>query len=145
MKRRDRHGRGLRGPVSAPNPISGAAVAVRQPSRGAALFAQCLRESVAKGEANCPRAFIGLEVGFEDVPNNLETWWADQVPLATASSAQGSTAATIVLFRRPLEHRSNSTAELRRLVHRTLMQQLAALTGIGLDELAPEIDPEDWD
>jgi hypothetical protein len=113
--------------------------------RGAALFAECLRGSVAKGVANCPRAFVGIDIGFEDIPNNLNTWWADQVPLAAATSAQDGHNAAVVLFRRPLEHRSSSPAELRRLVHRTLMQQLSALTGIGMDELAPDIDPDDWE
>jgi len=120
-------------------------VRVPQQPRGAALFAECLQASVSKGVANCPQAFTGIDIGFEDIPGNLTNWWADQVPLAAASSAEPGRNATVVLFRRPLEHRATSTANLRRLVHRTLMEQLSALTGIPLEELDPQINPEDWD
>lgn len=145
MRRRDRHGRGLRGPLSSANTLSGSPMPIRTPPRGAALFAQCLKASVAKGVATCPRAFVGVDIGFEEIPNNLNTWWADQVPLAAATSAEPGQNARVVLFRRPLEHRANTPAELRQLVHRTLAEQLSALTGIGLDELAPDIDPDEWD
>lgn len=144
MGRRDRHGRGLRGPLAAPNPLTGAPVRVPQPARGAALFTECLQASVERGIARCPRAFVGVDVGYEEVPAQLASWWSDQVPLAAARSAEPGRNATVVLFRRPLEHRATSTAELRTLVHRTLMEQLAALTGIPLSELDPELD-DDWE
>jgi hypothetical protein len=126
------------------NPLTGAPVRVRQPAHGAALFSECLQASVRKGVANCPRAFAGVDIGFEEVPGNLTNWWAGQVPLAAASSAEAGRNATVILFRRPLEHRAASAAELRRLVHRTLMEQLAALTGIPLEELDPGATPEEW-
>lgn len=116
-----------------------------QQLRGAALFGQCLHESIARGESRCPRAFVGVDIGFEEVPVSLSTWWSDQVPLAAARSAENGRNATVVLFRRPLEHRANSTAELRALVHRTLMEQLAALTGIPLNELDPDLDVDGWE
>jgi hypothetical protein len=118
---------------------------VPQPAHGAALFAECLQASVRKGLAQCPRAFAGVDIGFEEVPGNLTNWWADQVPLAMASSAEGDHNARVVLYRRPLEHRASSSAELRSLVHRALTEQLSALTGIPLDELDPKAGREDWD
>lgn len=142
MMRRDRHGRGMRGPLAGRNDFTGSPVPVRTPPRGAALFAECLRTSVATGMAHCPQAFVGVDIGFEEIPTNVERWWADKVPLASATSATTGHNATVVLFRRPIEHRANDTAELRRLVHRALVEQLAALTGIDAQEIDPDFDTD---
>ena len=102
---------------------------------------------VARGLANCPRAFVGVDIGFEEIPGNLENWWSDRVPLAAAVSAQNGHNAQVVLFRRPLEHRARTRKGLRILVFRTLVEQLHALTEIPLEELDPEgwAADEDWD
>ena len=139
MKRRDRHGRGLRGPLAAPNPLTGAPMPLRYATRGVETFTACLRASVARIEVACPRALAGLDVGFEDVPSL--TGWVDQVPLASAFSARPSAGGMqngqIVLYRRPIEHRANTRKELAALVHRTVLEQLSAITGISTDELDP--------
>ena len=146
MKRRDRHGRGLRGPLAAPNPLTGAPMPLRYATRGVETFTACLRASVARIEVACPRALAGLDVGFEDVPSL--TGWVDQVPLASAVSARPSAGGMqngqIVLYRRPIEHRANTRKELAALVHRTVLEQLSAITGISTDELDPA-SSQDWD
>lgn len=146
MRRRERHGRGLRGPMAAPNPLTGAPVPLRQRPRPADFFTDCLRASISRTAKACPRALVGIDIGFEEVPGNLETWRSTRVPLAAAVPAHSGRNGQVVLFRRPLEHRASSRADLRRLVHRALLEQLSALTGIGLDELDPtgETD-DDWD
>lgn len=145
MRRRERHGRGLRGPMAAPNPITGAPLPLKQRPRGADYFAQCLGASIARTAAACPRAVVGIDIGFEEVPGNLTGWHSERVPLAAAVPAQAGQNGQVVLFRRPLEHRAHSRADLRRVVHRALVEQLSALTGIGVDELDPSGDTEDWD
>lgn len=146
MKRRDRHGRGLRGPVAAPNPLTGAPVPLRVATRGVETFTACMRASVARIEVACPRALAGLDIGFEDVP--ILSGWVDQVPLASAVSARPSAGVMqngrIVLYRRPIEHRANTRKELATLVHRTVLEQLSAITGISTDELDPAA-AQDWD
>lgn len=144
MRRRERHGRGLRGPLAAPNPFTGAPVRVPRPARGAEFFADCLRASLARTMIACPRAVAGIDIGFEEVPSNLAGWHSERVPLAAAVPAHGGQNGQVVLFRRPLEHRAASRAELRTLVHRALLEQLSALTGIDLDELDPGAG-RDWD
>jgi len=146
MRRRERHGRGVRGPLAAPNPITGAPIPLRQRPRPADFFADCLRASISRTARVCPRALFGIDIGYEEVPGNLETWQSVRVPLAAAVPGRAGRNGQVVLFRRPLEHRASSRADLRRLVHRALLEQLSALTGIGLDELDPsgETD-EDWD
>lgn len=142
-KRRDRHGRGLRGPLAAANLLTGRPVQVRQRVSPADYFVDCLRASLTRTATSCPRALVGVDVGFEDVPSNLHSWQSSQIPLAAATPAVAGSSAKVVLFRRPLEHRVSSRRELRKLVHQTLLEQLSALTGISLDELDP--DRPDWD
>lgn len=147
MKRRDRHGRGLRGPLAAPNPLTGAPMPLRIATRGVETFTACVRASVARIEVACPRALVGLDIGFEDVPT-VTGGWVDQVPLASARSARPSAGGMqngqIVLYRRPIEHRANTRKELAALVHRTVLEQLSAITGIDTDELDPA-SARDWD
>lgn len=131
--------------MAAPNPITGAPLPLRQRPRGADFFAECLRTSITRTAAACPRAGVGIDIGFEEVPGNLNSWHSERVPLAAAVPAQAGRNGQVVLFRRPLEHRANSRADLRRLVHRALLEQLSALTGIGLDELDPAGETDDWD
>lgn len=147
MRRRERHGRGLRGPLAAPNPFTGAPVPLRQRTRPADFFADCLRASVARTAQACPRALVAIDIGYEEVPGNLDSWLSTRVPLAAAVPARPGHNGQVVLFRRPLEHRANSRADLRRLVHRALVEQLSALTGIDVDELDPsgEAGDDDWD
>jgi hypothetical protein len=146
MRRRERHGRGLRGPLAAPNPFTGAPVPLRQRTGGADFFADCVRASVARTSRTCPRSLVGIDVGFEEVPAHLDGWQSARVPLAAAVPAQAGQNGQVVLFRRPLEHRATSRADLRRLVHRALLEQLSALTGISVEELDPAVAADDdWD
>lgn len=144
MKRRDRHGRGLRGALAGPNPLTGAPMPVRYRTRAADFFTSCLRTTVADiGEA-CPRALVGVDIGFEDVPT-LTAAWYDRVPLAAAVAARPGQRAQVVLYRRPIEHRSNDRRELASLVRRTVVEQLSAVTGIDAAELDPGGYREDQD
>jgi hypothetical protein len=89
---------------------------------------------------------VGIDIGYEEVPGNLDSWQSTRVPVAASVPVRPGQNGQVVLFRRPLEHRATSRADLRRLVHRTLVEQLAAVTGIGLDELDPSGETrDDWD
>ena len=134
----------MRGPLAAPNPFTGSPVPLRRPSRGVDFFTDCLRDAVARTSDACPRALIGVDIGFEEVPSNLAAWRSELVPLAAAVPAHGGANSQVILFRRPLEHRADSRGDLRRLVQRALVEQLSALTGISPDELDPGAD-RDWD
>ena len=59
------------------------------------------------------------------------------VPLAAAVETGATREAQVVIYRRPLEHRAASRRGLRILVYRTVVEQLAALTGRGVDEIDP--------
>ena len=131
--------------MAQPNVLTGTTVLLRQRPRGADFFAECLGASVARTADACPRAVVGIDIGFEEVPGNLAAWYSERVPLAAAVPAQPGRNGQVVLFRRPLELRAHSRGDLRRLVHRALLEQLSALTGIGFDELDPRGETDDWD
>ncbi|MCA0251806.1 MAG: metallopeptidase family protein [Actinobacteria bacterium] len=142
MKHRDRHGRGMRGVIAAPNRLTGAPMPIPYRAVGVGFFADCLRASVARVVETCPRALVGVDIGFEDVPSLTEAWY-DSVPLAAAVSARPEQPAQVVLYRRPIEHRATGRRDLARLIHRTIVEQLSALTGIQTSEIDPAAD--DWE
>ena len=145
--RRERHGRGLRGPLALPNPLTGNPVPLRARVQGAEYFTACVGQAVARVSASCPRALTAIDVGVEDVPSVVSGWSRDRVPLAAAIGPEPPHHGQVVLYRRPLEHRARTRKGLRILVFRTLVEQLHALTEIPLEELDPEgwATDDDWE
>ncbi|MDO5498800.1 MAG: metallopeptidase family protein [Propionibacteriaceae bacterium] len=136
-RRRDRHGRGLRGPLALPQSHGPTARLRRARSRDA-LFAEFVAQSAGLIVKHCPEALTGVALGVEEVPHLPVAWSGNQVPLAAAIEATEDAPARVVIYRRPLEHRAASQRGLRILVHRTIVEQLAALTGLGQDTIDPE-------
>src|SRR5665647_2107862 len=141
--RRDRHQRGMRGPLAPPNSVAGRALRRDRPVARAEFFVQSLSESLARITAAAPEALVGVEVGLEDVPD-MAGQWSTRVPLAAAQEATPTTPARIVVYRRPIEHRATTRRQLRSLIHGTLIEQVSALTGIPVERLDPD-DEDDED
>jgi hypothetical protein len=136
--RRDRHQRGLRGPLALPNTFSrNPAKPFRSPNK-ADFFADAVDEAVERIGRHCPDALVGITFGIEDVPYLERAWTGSEVPLAAAISGDADRLSQVVVYRRPLEHRAATRQGLRILVYRTVVEQLAALTGRSVDELDPE-------
>ena len=128
--RRDRHGRGLRGPLAARQlPIS------RTRSE---RFDDLVLDAVERLELRWADRLDGIEFAVEDVPPATPgAWSADPVPLARLFPSADSLPPRIVVYRRPVEARASSTEELRALVHDVVVEEIAELFG-----LAPEaVDP----
>lgn len=136
-RRRDRHARGLRGPLARPNRYGADPRLGRRRNREA-FFTEAVAVSVARIGRHCPEALRSVSIGVEEVPHLPTAWSGNQVPLAAAVEATEDRAARVVVYRRPLEHRAASPQGLRILVHRTIVEQLAALTGLEPDTLDPE-------
>jgi len=102
-----------------------------------------MQDAVGRVTESCPRVLVGVDLGIEEVPNLVAHWTGDRVPLALAVEASVDRPAQIVLYRRPLEHRASSRQGLRILVHRTLVEQLSALTGVPTSEIDPLGDNDD--
>ncbi|NGO73085.1 metallopeptidase family protein [Streptomyces boncukensis] len=130
-RNRDRHGRGMRGPVAPPQ----VPLAV---SRGEA-FDDLVRDSVNRLERRWPQ-LTSVEFAVQEVPraDNGELPESDDgVPLGTVAEGDGSRPDRVVVYRRPVEIRTRSRDERALLVHEVVVEQVAELLG-----LAPEsVDP----
>jgi hypothetical protein len=137
-RRRDRHSRGLRGPLALANPYSSRPAQPSRPANKADFFTLAVQDAVERVAQHCPDALVGVTFGVEDVPYLETAWSGDQVPLAAALDGDADHLSRVVVYRRPLEHRAASRRGLRILVYRTIVEQLAALTGRSVDEIDPE-------
>ncbi|MFD3658614.1 metallopeptidase family protein [Streptomyces sp. NPDC058620] len=123
-RRRDRHGRGMRGPVAPPQ--------VPMSASRSETFRDLVQDSVERLERRWPQL---ADVDFQvlDVPVTL----GDTVPLGRAVSAGKGQPAQVIVYRRPVEIRTKSRDERALLVHEIVVEQVAELLG-----LAPEsVDP----
>ncbi|MEU5452439.1 MULTISPECIES: metallopeptidase family protein [Streptomyces] len=123
-RRRDRHGRGMRGPLAPPQvPLSA--------SRGE-MFRDLVQDSVERLERRWPQL---AEVDFVvlDVPAVAE----DTVPLGGSVSAGKGRPAQIVVYRRPVELRTKSRDERALLVHEVVVEQVAELLGLSPESVDP--------
>ncbi|MGL5406515.1 MAG: metallopeptidase family protein [Propionibacteriaceae bacterium] len=128
-KTRERHGRGMRGPLSTANPITGEA-APRQRQRTAEnYFTYVVKTAVSRIQKSCPEGLKDVSIGIEDVPQLSESW-DEAIPLAAALEKTSHNPAQIVVYRRPLELRAQDRNDLALLVHRTIVEQLSAITGL---------------
>ena len=89
------------------------------------FFNDCVTSAMADVAAVSPDALSGIVVGVEDVPSLSQAWTGDRVPLSAALEPSRGRKAQIVIYQRPLEHRASSRGQLRRLVHRTIVEQLS--------------------
>ena len=137
-RRRDRHGRGLRGPLAAPTPLAHRRANPPRPATPAEAFHEAVHAAIERVARACPEAVVDVAFGIEDVPVLEPSWTGPHVPLALAGEATTERAAQLVVYRRPLEHRASSRRGLQLLVLRTVVEQLAALTGRSVAELDPD-------
>ena len=124
---RERHGRGLRGPVCLPGPLTPRGVDVRPSRRDD--FDELVLSLVDRLAGRWEKELAGVEFGTEDVPQIPDDWADEQVPFASVVAAGPRQPARIVLFRRPIEARAKTRFERTALVHEVLVEHLAAFLG----------------
>ncbi|WP_277501047.1 metallopeptidase family protein [Nocardioides sp. ChNu-99] len=139
VRRRDRHGRAGRGPQVGTVP----GVRRARPTPGARFDAVVLAVvSVVDAPWHAHLAALGeLEYAVEEMPL-LPDDWDDDVPLGSLVRARAGQPHRIVLFRRPLERRSESRTDLEELVRRVVAELLAELLGTTPDTVDPGYDPD---
>ncbi|MFB7918718.1 metallopeptidase family protein [Streptomyces sp. NPDC056061] len=133
-RRRDRHGRGMRGPVAPPQvPLS--------VSR-AESFRDLVQDSVERLERRWPQLadvdFMVLDVPGITTPEAQE----ETVPLGHAVSAEKKRPAQIVIYRRPVEIRAKNRDERALLVHEVVVEQVAELLGLSPESVDPRYGQE---
>ena len=87
---------------------------------------------------------LGLvEYAVEDAPQIPDDWDTGRVPLASLVRGSGSTPTRLVVFRRPIEHRTSGRADLELLVVTVVVEQLAELLGIEPHQVDPRYPAPD--
>jgi predicted Zn-dependent protease with MMP-like domain len=129
-RRRDRHGRGLRGPLApAELPLT---------RSRATRFDDHVLDAVERLEQRWAQELAGVELAVEDVPSpEAVEEAADTVPLARLLRGARGLAPRIVVFRRPLEARAAGDRELGTLVHDVIVEQVADLLGVDPETVDP--------
>ncbi|VTR76183.1 metallopeptidase family protein [Cellulomonas hominis] len=131
VRRRDRRGRGIRGPLL---PATLPAHRTR-----AERFDDLVLDSVERLESRWGTYLDGVEFAVEDVPpSNPAPWEGGGVPLGRYFPAQPGLPPRIVVYRRPVESRAGDADELADLVHEVVVEQVAHLLGRSPDEVDPE-------
>jgi len=129
-RRRDRRGRGVRGPLI---PSTVPAYRTR-----AERFDELLLAAVDRLEKRWPKQLEGTEFAVEEVPPSGPAPWERGVPLGRYFPADVGLPARIVVYRRPVESRAEDAADLADLVRDIVVEQIAHL----LDRDPEEVDPD---
>jgi predicted Zn-dependent protease with MMP-like domain len=144
IRRRDRHGRGLRGLLAPPQ--------VPLYRTRAQRFDDLVLQAVSRLEPRWETELAGVEFAVEEIPAaDLPDDEPDPVPLGrldpgTAGSPQPDNPARparIVLYRRPLMARADGEEELAELVLDVVVEQFARLLGVDPESVDPGYQADD--
>ncbi|MGW3359930.1 metallopeptidase family protein [Streptomyces bungoensis] len=131
-RRRDRHGRGMRGPIAPPQ--------VPLAASRAEVFADLVQDSVERLERRWPQLaevdFMVLEVPRLD-GSGVAGWSDEAVPLGGIIPARDGRRARVVVYRRPVEIRTKGRDERAALVHEVVVEQVAELLGLTPETVDP--------
>ena len=126
--RRDRHGRGVRGPLAS----AGSPLARSRAQR----FDELVIDTVDRLNQRWRDQLAAVEFAVEDVPS-MEDWNRDWIPLARTYAATGALPTRVVVYRRPVETRATAPRQLRLLLGDVVAEQVAELLGVEPDEVDP--------
>lgn len=129
---RDRRGRGPRGPMALPGPLSPLSVPAHRPSRES--FDLLVGEVLKALERHFVVEPDHVEVVVQEAPL-LPPEWTDEVPLSiAAATADGH---RILLFRVPITHRCLTDRDLEDVVWSVILDRLAEVWHMSPDDLDP--------
>ncbi|WP_324650868.1 metallopeptidase family protein [Georgenia sp. H159] len=129
-RRRDRRGRGLRGPLVPPT-LPGWRTRSEE-------FDDAVLAAVERLEKRWGRRLSSVEFGVEEVPpSDPSPWEHDAVALGRYFPADppAGLADRIVLYRRPIQSRCEDSAEVALLVEEVVREQVAHLLGRDPEDL----------
>lgn len=138
--RRDRRGHGSRGPALLPGPLSPQGVPAARTRR--AQFDDLVLAVVEHLEQRWHDELGLVEFAVEETPLIPDDWSADTVPLSTLVRGTGPTPTRLVLFRRPIELRSETRADLSAMVLTVMVEQVSELLGRRPEEIDPRYEAD---
>lgn len=80
-----------------------------------------------------------IEYAVEDAPQVPDDWDSGTVPLSSLVRGSGGRPTRLVVFRRPIEHRSASRSDLEAMVLTVVVEQVAELLGIDPEVVDPRV------
>ena len=135
-RRRDRHGRGLRGPLL---PRELPAYRTRRDR-----FDDRVLDAVERLEQRWAPELEDVEFAVEDIPpSDPAPWEHGEVPLGRFFPAQGELPARVVVYRRPVESRAIDGPDAAALVHDVVVEQVAHLLGLTPEQVDPGYGEDD--
>lgn len=132
--RRDRRGRGLRGPLALPGPLTPNGIP-GVPS-AAQDFDALVLGAVDRVRSRLPERIDDVEFAVEDHPL-LPDDWVRPVPYASGTPERPETRARVVVFRRPILTHADDDADLAALILDAIVTELADLWGVDPDDIDP--------
>ncbi|MGA7205944.1 MAG: metallopeptidase family protein [Specibacter sp.] len=137
QRRRNRHGRGLRGPLLMAG-LPGSRTRSEQ-------FEDLVVDSAERLRELWGAALEDVEYLVEEVPDNLEVLVASgsQAPLGKyrpavhAGPGTAAEQALVVIYRHPVEALCDAPWQVRELIHEVLIEQVAGLLNIDPDTVDP--------
>jgi predicted Zn-dependent protease with MMP-like domain len=134
-RRRDRRGRGLRGPGVLPRRPGHPELRTRRER-----FDDLVLGIVTDIDERWQDQLGLVEYAVEDAPQVPDDWDPGTVPLSSLIRGSGATPTRLVLFRRPIEHRCENRTELEAMVLTVVVEQVAELLGIEAERVDPRYD-----
>ena len=143
IRRRDRHGRGLRGVLAPPG--------VPLHRSRSERFDELILEAVARLEPRWAAQVSGVEFAVEEIPRAGPPGAAGEaVPLSRLDMGAPAGPAgrpdrppRIVLYRRALAARADTEEELGELIFEVLVEEFARLLGVEPEDVDPGYGGED--
>ena len=131
----------MRGPAVLPGPLSPRGVPrTRTPK---ADFDDIVLGVVERIEERWADQLGLIEFAVEETPLLPDDWAGDTVPLASLVRGAGADPTRLVLFRRPIDLRSESRGDLAALVLTVVVEELSDLLGVPPEEIEPGYDSGD--
>ncbi|MFJ5861631.1 metallopeptidase family protein [Pseudarthrobacter sp. NPDC092439] len=130
-RRRNRHGRGLRGEIMLPTHPGYRTRSDR--------FDDLVLDSAQRLHDIWGRTLDGVRFGVDEIPPDLERLAADSAtaPMGAYTPASGGEGPMITVYRRVVEQACSSLEELQDLVHDVVVEYTAEMLGVAPETLDP--------
>ena len=129
---RDRRGRGQRGPGIVPTDPG----VPERPTRRE-RFDRLVLDIVTEIDGRWHKQLGLVEYAVEDTPLLPDDWGQETVPLSSLVRGTGGDPTRLVVFRRPIEHRCESRADLEAMVLTLVVEQVAELLDLPPEDVDP--------